>query len=381
MAENRSSIGGMESSVGAIEDVRGEPAQHDVEILGVSHAYGRTQVLTDVSLRIRKGEFFGILGPSGSGKSTTLRIIGGFVIPTAGEVYIQGELMGTKPPYRRNTTMVFQHLALFPHKKVFDNLAYGLKLRRVAKQEIKDRVAQALGTVQLSGLEERYPKQLSGGQQQRVALARALILEPGVVLFDEPLGSLDLKLRREMQIEVKNLQHRLGTTFVYVTHDQQEALTMCDRIAIMDQGKIEQIGTAEEIYERPRTRFVADFVGDTNFLDGRVREKDGSVATIESNGLSITAVDKGRFQVGDEIALSIRPERLHVGSSADTCDVLYKAQITDIIYTGAMRRLLLRLPNDMSLKADLDARTVDRLQINDEVDVGWYSEDAYTVTR
>lgn len=381
MAENRNNVRSMKTSARVIEDVGGEQAQHDVVIRSVSHSYGRMEVLTDVSLYIRKGEFFGILGPSGSGKSTTLRIIGGFVIPTAGEVYIQGELMGTRPPYRRNTTMVFQHLALFPHKTVFDNLAYGLKLRRVAKQEIQDRVARALEVVQMSGLEKRYPRQLSGGQQQRVALARALILEPGVVLFDEPLGSLDLKLRREMQIEVKNLQHRLGTTFVYVTHDQQEALTMCDRIAIMDEGRIEQIGTAEEIYERPRTRFVADFVGDTNFLDGRVTAKDGSVATIESNGLSILVVDEERFQVGDEIALSIRPERIHVGSSAEKCDVLYNARIGDVIYTGAMRRLLLRLPNDMSLKADLDARTVGGLQIGDEAKVGWHSIDAYIVTR
>lgn len=371
----------MDDSARALEDVGGEQDQHDVVVRGISHFYGRVQVLDDVSLYIRKGEFFGILGPSGSGKSTTLRIIGGFVIPTEGEVYIQGELMGTKPPYRRNTTMVFQHLALFPHKTVFDNLAYGLKLRRVGKEEIKKRVAQALETVQLSELEHRYPRQLSGGQQQRVALARALILEPGVVLFDEPLGSLDLKLRREMQIEVKNLQHQLGTTFVYVTHDQQEALTMCDRIAIMDEGRIEQIGTAEEIYERPLSRFVADFVGDTNFLDGSVTAKDGTAASIESHGLSIRGVDEERFQVGDSIALSIRPERLHVGGDAEECDVLFTARIVDIIYTGAMSRVLVRLPNNVPLKADLDARSATELQIGKEASVGWHSGDAYIVTR
>lgn len=381
MAENRSEIHEMENSVGVIEDVGGEQAQHDVEVRGVSHAYGRTRVLTDVSLCIRRGEFFGILGPSGSGKSTTLRIIGGFVIPTAGEVYIQGELMGTKPPYRRNTTMVFQHLALFPHKNVFDNLAYGLKLRRVAKQEIKDRVARALETVQLSGLEQRYPKQLSGGQQQRVALARALILEPGVVLFDEPLGSLDLKLRREMQIEVKNLQHRLGTTFVYVTHDQQEALTMCDRIAIMDEGRIEQIGTAQEIYERPASRFVADFVGDTNFLDGKVAAKDGTVAVVESRGLSIAVVDEARFAVGDDVTLSIRPERIQVGADAEGCDVQFVARIVDIIYTGATSRVLATLPNDMPLKADCDARVTAALRTGESASIGWHSEDAYAVTH
>jgi len=353
----------------------------DVVLQDVSHFYGRNQVLRDVSLSICKGEFFGILGPSGSGKTTTLRTIGGFIIPTSGDIYIQGELMGRRPPYRRNTSMVFQHLALFPHMTVFDNLAYGLKLRHVPSGEIQRKISGVLDVVHLLGLEKRHPKQLSGGQQQRVALARALILEPAVVLFDEPLGSLDLKLRREMEIEVKNIQRRLGKTFVYVTHDQQEALIMCDRIAIMCDGRVVQIGTAEEIYERPASRFVADFIGDTNLLDGQVVAKDGVTATVECGGLQMRAMDGEWFQVGDLVAVSIRPERIVVGPGAVGCGQAFAAQILETIYTGAIRRCLLQLPNGARLKVDADAKVASELHSGDEVGVGWAAQDAYVLSR
>jgi spermidine/putrescine transport system ATP-binding protein len=353
-----------------------EELQYDCVLRNISHYFGRNQVLHDVSLSINKGEFFGILGPSGSGKTTTMRIIGGFIIPAVGEVYLQNELMGRRPAYRRNTTMVFQHLALFPHMTVFTNLAYGLKIRKLPAKEINARVAGALEVVHLEGLGERYPKQLSGGQQQRVALARALILEPSVVLFDEPLGSLDLKLRREMQIEIKNIQRRLGTTFVYVTHDQQEALNMCDRIAIMNEGKIEQVGTAEEIYERPRTRFIADFIGDTNFLNGKVRAREGSTSTIEANGLVFHAMDEGRFEVGEAVALCIRPERIMIGESASGCDTLYPAHIINLIYSGPVRRCIIALPNSVRLKADLDAKATADFRVGDETRIGWFVKDA-----
>lgn len=349
--------------------------EDDVVLRGISHFFGRNQVLSNVSLVIRRGEFFGILGPSGSGKTTTMRIIGGFIIPTMGEVYLQNELMGRRPAYRRNTTMVFQHLALFPHMTVFDNLAYGLKVRRVSRNETKARVNGVLEVVHLEGFEDRYPKQLSGGQQQRVALARALIVEPSVVLFDEPLGSLDLKLRREMQIEIKNIQRRLGTTFLYVTHDQQEALNMCDRIAIMNEGKIEQIGSAEEIYERPQTRFVADFIGDTNFFAGKIVEKDGEIATIESEGLSFKAEDSDQFRVGEVVALCIRPERVLMGESAKKCDTVHHARITDMVYSGAVRRCMIQLSNSARLKADLDAKATADFRVGDETRVGWYARD------
>jgi len=353
-----------------------EETQYDCMLRSISHYFGPNQVLHDVSLSIHKGEFFGILGPSGSGKTTTMRIIGGFIIPDAGEVYLQNELMGRRPAYRRNTTMVFQHLALFPHMTVFTNLAYGLKIRKLPAKEIKTRVAGALEVVHLKGLGKRYPKQLSGGQQQRVALARALILEPSVVLFDEPLGSLDLKLRRDMQIEIKNIQRRLGTTFIYVTHDQQEALNMCDRIAIMNEGKIEQIGTAEEIYERPRTRFIADFIGDTNFLDGKVCAHKGNTSTIEANGLVFHAKDESRFEVGEAVTLCTRPERILIGESASECDTLHPAHIVNLIYSGPIRRCIVALPNGVQLKADLDAKATADFRVGDETQIGWLVKDA-----
>jgi spermidine/putrescine transport system ATP-binding protein len=349
--------------------------EHDVVLSGITHYFGSNRVLDNVSLSIRKGEFFGILGPSGSGKTTTMRIIGGFIIPAAGDVYLQNELMGRKPAYSRNTTMVFQHLALFPHMNVFNNLAYGLKIRRVARDEIQARVKKVLGVVHLEGFEDRYPKKLSGGQQQRVALARALIVEPSVVLFDEPLGSLDLKLRREMQIEIKNIQRRLGTTFIYVTHDQQEALNMCDRIAILNEGRIEQIGTAEEIYERPRTRFVADFIGDINFLDGMIVALDGNTVTVDSHGISLKAEARGELQTGNSVALCIRPERIMIGKNAESCHTSHPARIMNMIYSGAVRRCIVRLPNDALIKVDLDAKSTAGVSVGDETKVGWYRGD------
>jgi ABC-type Fe3+/spermidine/putrescine transport system ATPase subunit len=348
---------------------------HDVLLHKVSHFFGRNHVLKDVSLTIRKGEFFGILGPSGSGKTTAMRIIGGFIFPTSGEVYLQNEPMGRRPAYLRNTTMVFQHLALFPHMKVFDNLAYGLKIRRVSRGKIKDRVSDVLEVVHLKGFEYRYPKQLSGGQQQRVALARALILEPAVVLFDEPLGSLDLKLRREMQIEIKNIQRRLGTTFIYVTHDQQEALNMCDRIAIMNDGKIEQVGTAQEIYERPETLFVANFIGDANFLRGKVIETRDNIATVESDGLHFLADNREHFQGGESVVLCVRPERVLIGENTMVCDTKHRAKITDLIYFGAIRRCMAQLPNRINLKADLDTKVTANLHVGDNTTVGWHTRD------
>ena len=355
----------------AIEDI-----QYDCVVQDISHHLGNNQVLHDVSFSVQKGEFFGILGPSGSGKTTTMRIIGGFIIPDAGEVYLQNERMGRRPAFRRNTTMVFQNLALFPHMTVSANVAYGLKIRKMPAKEIKARVRDSLEVVHLEGLEDRYPKQLSGGQQQRVALARALILEPSVVLFDEPLGALDLKLRREMQIEIKNIQQRLGTTFIYVTHDQYEALNMCDRIAIMNAGRIEQIGTAEEIYEQPRSRFIADFIGDANFLDGKVRMYQANISTIEVNGLVFHAQDEGRFKVGDAVVLCIRPERIMIDEGADECDTQQAAHIINVIYSGPVRRCIVELPNSVRLKVDLDAKATAGFRIGDKIQIGWFAKDA-----
>lgn len=353
--------------------------EDEIALRGVSHFYGKNQVLCDVNLSIRRGEFFGLLGPSGSGKSTTLRAIGGFIFPTQGSILIEGEDMGTRPPHRRNTTMVFQHLALFPHMTVFDNLAYGLKLRHIPKNTIREKVAKALDTVHLAGFERRYPKQLSGGQQQRVALARALVLEPGVVLFDEPLGSLDLKLRREMQIEIKGIQQKLGKTFVYVTHDQQEAIAMCDRLAVMNEGRVMQVGSPTEIYERPCTKFVADFIGDSNFLEGTVIALDGEFATLDAMGIALRAANVGGYSVGSAAILCVRPERIRLEDDTSTCATVLQGQIVGIVYTGAQRRCTIQLVNSMLLKTDLDAKTAESLHVGQGIAVGWDTCDAYLV--
>ncbi len=350
---------------------------YDVEVRNVTHFYGRTKVLNEINLKVRKGEFFGVLGPSGAGKTTLLRIIGGFVFPTMGSVYIHNEQMGHTPPYQRNTTMVFQHLALFPHMDVFDNVAYGLKMRRRPRKEIVQRVVEVLELVKLTGFENRYPKQLSGGQQQRVALARSIVVEPSVVLLDEPLGSLDLKLRREMEVELKNLQKVLRTTFIYVTHDQEEALTMSDRIGVINAGRLEQVGTVEEIYERPRTRFVADFIGDTNLIEGKVVSIQDQVAALGAAPLTFVAEVRGDFREGDMVCLSVRPERVRLGEAAEACPVRYRGIVQDIIYTGPKRRYLVRLENGQTLKADVLAGEATAFTVGDEVPVGWQSQDAY----
>lgn len=352
---------------------------YDVEVHNLVHFYGSTKVLDDVSLAIRKGEFFSILGPSGSGKTTTLRIIGGFVTPTEGSVSIQNEAVTEQPPYRRNTTMVFQHLALFPHMTVFNNLAYGLKIRRRPKAEIEERVKKTLQLVKLAGFERRYPRQLSGGQQQRVALARSIILEPSVVLFDEPLGSLDLKLRREMQVELKNLQKVVGTTFIYVTHDQEEALTMSDRIAVMNEGRVEQIGTAEEVYERPRTRFVADFIGDTNLLEGTVKAMNGNVVTVEVGDLTLKARAETQLDTGAPVAVSIRPERINLSDRESPAEHCFRGEVLDIIYTGSRRRSMVRLDNGHELNVDTPSTASAELAIGDAVWIDWSNQDAHGV--
>src|SRR5512139_2287472 len=233
-----------------------------------------------VDLQINDGEFFSLLGPSGCGKTTSLRMIAGFELPTSGEVFIHGKGMGKTPPYQRPVNTVFQSYALFPHMTIFDNVAFGLQMKGVSKAEIGPRVKEALVMVRLPGYENRKPKQLSGGQQQRVALARALVNRPEVLLLDEPLGALDVKLRKEMQLELKTLQREVGITFIYVTHDQEEALTMSDRIAVMSKGKLLQVGSSLEIYEEPNCRFVADFIGETNFIEGLVKSQEGRVAEV-----------------------------------------------------------------------------------------------------
>ena len=302
---------------------------------------GEITAVDHVQMQINHGEFFSMLGPSGCGKTTSLRMIAGFEWPTSGEIIINGMPAGHTPPFQRPVNTVFQSFALFQHMTVFENVAFGLEMEKVPKEDIKGRVKAALAMVQLSGMENRKPKQLSGGQQQRVALARALIKRPAVLLLDEPLGALDLKLRKDMQLELKALQMQVGITFVYVTHDQEEALTMSDRIAVMDKGRVLQIGNPIEIYERPNCRFVADFIGDSNFLTGTVRELDSKSVKIYSNDLDleILGIPLGDMIVGQSVVASIRPEKIRLEDRPGVGLNFFQAKVINTAYIGSDTRV------------------------------------------
>ena len=278
-----------------------------IELKGISKNFGDTQVLRNVDLYIRKKEFLTLLGPSGCGKTTMLRIIGGFEFPTEGQVLFEGKDITDVPPYRRRVNTVFQKYALFTHMNVFDNIAFGLKLKKMGKQEIARRVGRMLELVNMEGYEKRWADSLSGGQQQRIAIARALVNEPEVLLLDEPLGALDLKLRKNMQLELKAMQQQLGITFIYVTHDQEEALTMSDTIAVMSGGRIHQIGDPKKIYDEPKNAFVADFIGESNILPGVMPEDD----VVEMAGQKFPCVDEG-FDKNEEVDVVVRPEDIMV---------------------------------------------------------------------
>jgi spermidine/putrescine transport system ATP-binding protein len=321
-----------------------------VELRSVTKRFGDFVAVDDVTLAIAGGEFLTLLGASGSGKTTTLRMIAGFEQPTTGDIWMEGQPIHALPPYKRHVNTVFQNYALFPHMSVWDNVAYGLRMRRVAKPEIAQRVDAALAMVHLETLGGRIPRQLSGGQQQRVALARALVNRPKVLLLDEPLGALDLKLRKEMQLELKHLQTQVGITFVYVTHDQEEALTMSDRIALMRAGRIEQLGTPREIYERPATRYAADFIGETNLLAARVRAAAPGRLTleIEGQGLEVPA-PSSPVTPGQEVWLSVRPEVMTMVDAAPAGHNTLEGTVEEGIYAGSLTRLRLRLPGGGAL--------------------------------
>src|SRR5437763_5520838 len=284
-----------------------------IALEGVSKGFGKVAAVKDVNISIAEGEFFSLLGPSGCGKTTSLRMIAGFEQPDAGRIVLQGEDVTNVRPNRRAVNMVFQHYALFPHMSVYDNVAFGLKVKRVPKDEHRQRVEEILRVVALEGYEKRRPRQLSGGQQQRVALARALVNRPAALLLDEPLGALDVKLRRHMQLELKRIQHELGTTFVYVTHDQEEALAMSDRIAVMNAGRVEQVGGPREIYDHPRTSFVADFIGSLNALDLTVDELVGgyAVARFGDTDRVVAPVEAGHG-AGTSLRVAVRPEQVTI---------------------------------------------------------------------
>ncbi len=309
-----------------------------VELRDATKLFGDVKAVDNVSFEARSGEFFSLLGPSGCGKTTTLRLIAGFETPTRGQVFISSEDVTGKRPYQRNVNTVFQSYALFPHLTVAKNIAFGLERKKTPRIQIRERVDEMLDLVRLKGLGARYPRHLSGGQQQRVALARALVLRPEVLLLDEPLGALDLKLRKAMQLELKSLQERVGITFIYVTHDQEEALTMSDHIAVMEKGRLIQTGSPADIYNHPRTRFVAEFIGNTNLFDGRIAEAGDETLRVETGG-GLRAILPGSADqvVGRTVSFSIRPENiLMTGDDAETGPVNHFAgEITNKIFLGS----------------------------------------------
>lgn len=295
---------------------------------------GILAAVNHVTMQIKDGEFFSLLGPSGCGKTTSLRMIAGFELPTSGKILIHGKEMSQVPAHLRPVNTVFQQYALFPHMTVEQNIGFGLEMKGVGRSERSRRVSEALEMVRLPGMEMRRAKQLSGGQQQRIALARALVNKPEVLLLDEPLGALDLKLRKEMQLELKTLQREVGITFIYVTHDQEEALTMSDRIAVMSKGVALQIGLPEEIYERPADKFVADFIGETNFLDGVVKGQSGSTVEVEIPGTGLVYVESSRtFANGQHVSVAVRPEKLRLNSDVKEGNNL-RGRVEDVIYIG-----------------------------------------------
>jgi spermidine/putrescine transport system ATP-binding protein len=311
-------------------------SEFNLELQRVSKHFGDVRAVADITLRVRTGEFLSLLGPSGCGKTTCLRLVAGFETPTSGEIRLDGRSLANTPPYRRNVNTVFQHYALFPHKTVFDNVAFGLRMKRLPALDVSRRVGQMLELVELPGVGQRFPHQLSGGQQQRIALARALINEPTVLLLDEPLGALDLKVRRRMQGELKRIHREIGITFIYVTHDQEEALTMSDRIAVMARGRVEQLGTPAAIYERPATRFVAHFIGLTNVFRGTVIEcQEGETVIRTDRGVTIRAAASAGVRVGDPVELVVRPERIQFSEgrrvAADNC---LDGSVADVVYQG-----------------------------------------------
>jgi spermidine/putrescine transport system ATP-binding protein len=355
-----------------------------VRLIDLTKRFREIVAVDAISLDIAAAEFFSLLGPSGCGKTTTLRMIGGFELPTSGRVELRGRDVTMDPPERRPVNMVFQSYALFPHLCVFDNVAFGLRRRKVPDDEVRRRVGATLELVRLTGYDRRGPGELSGGQQQRVALARALVCEPTVLLLDEPLGALDLKLRRQLQVELKRVQVEVGITFVYVTHDQEEALALSDRIAVMNGGRIEQLGTPEELYDRPRTRFVADFIGTTNVMAGTVASVagDGALVQLEAGGRCVVGADG--LAPGDTIEIGVRPEALElrlrvapdaVAGEGAAAGSWLRGTIEQSAYLGTSISYQVRTDGGQRVVATVP-RTHGRLATGTPVEVRWRSDDA-----
>jgi spermidine/putrescine transport system ATP-binding protein len=326
---------------------------------------------------VQKNEFFSLLGPSGCGKTTTLRMISGLEEPDKGTIRLRGKVVNQVPPYKRHIGMVFQHLALFPHMNVYDNIAFGLKMQKFPTNEFRDRIHKMLEIMDMppETFAKRRTKQLSGGQQQRVAMARALVTDPTVLLLDEPLGPLDLKIRQRMQIELKRIQRRVGTTFIYVTHDQGEALTMSDRIAVMNKGKVVQIGEAKEVYKKPKTQFVAGFIGETNFLEGVCK----SCICFEAKSLpSQVKVEAPEALVQKPALLCIRPEKVIVGKKLSGVENVYEGTIEEYTYLGSSVYLRIRLTDDVVLRTQVQVSedSFANFEVGDKIQVGWEKDSA-----
>lgn len=347
-----------------------------VEIEGVNKIYGKNHVVKDLTLAVEEGEFLTLLGSSGCGKTTTLRMIAGFEEPTSGSIKVEGEPIEEKEPFERNVNTVFQSYALFPHMTIFDNIAYGLKMKKVPKSEIRERVLEMMELVQLGGFEKRYPSQLSGGQKQRVAIARALINRPRVLLLDEPLGALDLKLRKQMQLELKRLQKKLNITFIYVTHDQEEALTMSDRIAVMHDGIIDQLDTPKEIYEHPKTKFVATFIGETNTFDGCISDMQENHITVSLENGIVQGIGTD-FKSQEYLTVSVRPEKMKYADSPVDGFTL-TATVKDYVYVGSVIKCIALLPNGNEVKIERLAGE-ELPKIGSPIFIYWDSEDAVLI--
>jgi spermidine/putrescine transport system ATP-binding protein len=332
----------------------------DVELRNVSKSFGSDRVVQDLTLQIRQGEFFSILGPSGCGKTTTLRLIAGFEFPSSGDITIRNQSMQRVPPFQRPVNTVFQSYALFGHMTIWDNVAFGLKIQNCNRSDLQSRVAEALSLVKMDHLARRMPGQLSGGQQQRVALARALVNRPAVMLLDEPLGALDLKLRKEMQLELATLHRELGMTFIMVTHDQEEALALSDRVAVMNQGRLEQVGSPSEIYDRPQSPFVADFIGDTNLLAGRIESgspgdstRSDALQICSSNGLQLQAAARDLAPGTRDVVVSVRPEAIGLASEPphpDAAPNCFAGRLCNQMYLGTHVQYLVELPSGDRLR-------------------------------
>lgn len=348
-----------------------------VSFRGVQKSYdGESLIVKDLNLDIRKGEFLTLLGPSGSGKTTSLMMLAGFETPTNGEILLAGRSINNVPPHKRDIGMVFQNYALFPHMTVAENLAFPLTVRGMNKTDISERVKRALSMVQLDAFRNRYPAQLSGGQQQRVALTRALVFEPQLVLMDEPLGALDKQLREHMQMEIKHIHQRLGVTVVYVTHDQGEALTMSDRVAVFHQGEIQQIAPPRELYEAPSNTFVANFIGENNRLNGQLVSRDGERCVVSlARGEKVEALAVNVGQPGEPVTLSIRPERIRLNGGSERCANRFSGRVEEFVYLGDHVRIRMEVCGkpDFFVKqpiAELDPA----LAVGDVVSLGWQVE-------